>query len=102
MMRRVVFLGLWLAITSGVRANETLFVATPVTEPSEFTEGIEGPACDAAGNIFVVNFARRQTIGRVSPDGKGGGLRQLAGHEYRQWDPVQPGWRDVHRRLREP
>ncbi len=79
MMRRVVFLGLWLAITSGVRADETLFVATPVTEPSEFTEGIEGPACDAAGNIFVVNFARQQTIGRVSPDGKGEVFASLPG-----------------------
>jgi len=51
--------------------NEKLFVATPLTQPNEFTAGIEGPACDAQGNIFAVNFAEQGTIGRVTPAGKG-------------------------------
>jgi gluconolactonase len=34
-----------------------------------FTPGIEGPACDGAGNLYAVNFARQGTIGRVTPDG---------------------------------
>lgn len=46
-----------------------LLTAEPVTRPGEFTNGIEGPACDAEGNIYAVNLARRGTIGRVSPDG---------------------------------
>ncbi len=50
---------------------EKLFVATPLTQPGEFTPGIEGPACDAQGNIFAVNFKEQKTIGRVTPDGKG-------------------------------
>ena len=50
--------------------SEALFHATPFTEENSFTEGIEGPACDARGNIFAVNFTRQQTIGKVSPDGK--------------------------------
>ncbi len=50
--------------------SEALFYATPFTEENSFTEGIEGPACDARGNIFAVNFTRQQTIGKVSPDGK--------------------------------
>jgi gluconolactonase len=50
--------------------TELLFEATPLTEEGAFTEGIEGPACDAQGNIYAVNFARQQTIGRVTPDGK--------------------------------
>ncbi len=79
MIQRVVFLGLWLAISAGIHADETLFVATPVTQPTEFTAGIEGPACDAAGNIFAVNFARQQTIGRVAPDGKGEVFATLPG-----------------------
>ena len=54
-----------------VAANEKLFVATPLTKPGEFTPGIEGPACDANGNIFAVNFKSQQRIGRVTPDGKG-------------------------------
>jgi gluconolactonase len=49
---------------------EELFVAQPLTEVGGFTRGIEGPACDAAGNVYAVNFQRQQTIGRVSPDGQ--------------------------------
>ncbi len=52
-------------------ADEPLFVATPLTQPREFTIGIEGPACAADGNIYAVNFARQGTIGRVTPAGKG-------------------------------
>jgi gluconolactonase len=37
--------------------------------PSGFTAGIEGPACDAEGNLYAVNFVRQGTIGRVTPDG---------------------------------
>lgn len=59
--------------------NETLFKATPLTKPNEFTAGIEGPACDAAGNIFAVNFAEQGTIGRVTPDGKGEVFVKLEG-----------------------
>ena len=50
---------------------EELFKATALTKPGEFTKGIEGPACDKAGNVFAVNFKEQGTIGRVSPDGKG-------------------------------
>lgn len=51
-------------------AQERLFVATPATAKDAFTDGIEGPACDSKGNIYVVNFARQGTIGRVTPEGK--------------------------------
>jgi gluconolactonase len=51
--------------------KEQLFVAKPLTAAKSFTPGIEGPACDAAGNVYAVNFARQQTIGKVTPDGKG-------------------------------
>jgi gluconolactonase len=50
--------------------KEQLFVAKPFTDEKSFTEGIEGPNCDAAGNIYVVNYAKQQTIGKVTPDGK--------------------------------
>jgi sugar lactone lactonase YvrE len=59
----------------GVHAMDTreeqLFVAAPLTEAGSFTEGIEGPNCDAQGNVYAVNFARQGTIGKVTPDGKG-------------------------------
>lgn len=53
------------------QAGEELFVATPLTKPGEFTAGIEGPACDRAGNVFAVNYGEQGTIGRVSPQGAG-------------------------------
>jgi sugar lactone lactonase YvrE len=51
-------------------ASPPRFQATPLTAEGTFTRGIEGPACDAEGNIYAVNFARQQTIGRVTPDGQ--------------------------------
>jgi sugar lactone lactonase YvrE len=50
--------------------DEPLFLATPLTPDKLFTLGIEGPACDANGNIYAVNFDHEGTIGRVTPDGK--------------------------------
>src|SRR6202453_3471230 len=52
------------------QGDDKLFEARPLTNPKEFTPGIEGPACDRAGNIFAVNYAKEGTIGRVTPDGK--------------------------------
>jgi gluconolactonase len=62
----------WILLLSLLAAdpNEQLFKATPLTQPNEFTKGIEGPACDAQGNIYAVNFAEQGTIGRTTPDGK--------------------------------
>ncbi len=50
---------------------QSQFAATPFTEPHSFTGEIEGPACDREGNIYAVSFARKPTIGRITPDGKG-------------------------------
>ena len=49
--------------------NEELFVAQEFTPVNGFTSGIEGPACDAAGNLYAVNYARQHTIGKVTSDG---------------------------------
>ena len=49
--------------------NEALFVAQEFTPVNGFTSGIEGPACDAVGNLYAVNYARQHTIGKVTPDG---------------------------------
>lgn len=57
------------ALRAEVRAEEWK-VAKPTTAVGSFTTGIEGPACDAKGNLFAVNFDKQQTIGRVTPDGK--------------------------------
>ena len=48
-----------------------LHVARPLTEPGEFTPGIEGPACGRDGSIYAVNYGAQGTVGRVSPSGEG-------------------------------
>lgn len=52
-----------------VAAAEKLFVATPLTQ-GDFTTGIEGPACDRKGNIYVVSYRHARNIGRVTPKGR--------------------------------
>ncbi|MDF1752740.1 MAG: amidohydrolase family protein [Verrucomicrobiales bacterium] len=50
--------------------RDEMGVVTPYTRPGLFTGGIEGPACDAEGNLYAVNFSEQGTIGRVTTDGK--------------------------------
>ena len=45
---------------------EALFEARQLTPRGEYTFGIEGPAADAAGNLYVVNHLRQGTIGKVA------------------------------------
>jgi sugar lactone lactonase YvrE len=59
--------GAALACALPLRADEP--AASDFTEPGLFTGGIEGPACDAAGNVYAVNFQRQGAIGIVTPDG---------------------------------
>ncbi len=49
--------------------NEELFISQEFTPVNGFTSGIEGPACDASGNLYAVNYERQHTIGTVTPDG---------------------------------
>ena len=48
---------------------EYLYRSMVLTTPHGFTRGVEGPACDAAGNLYAVNFNHQGTIGKVTPDG---------------------------------
>ena len=64
----VLLLSAGLGWTAPAMAQD-LFVATPLTAERGFTAGIEGPAVDAAGNIYAVNFSRQQAIGIVTPQG---------------------------------
>ncbi len=50
-------------------ADEKLYQAEPL--PAEgFNELIEGPACDAAGNLYAVGFGAAENIAKVTPNGK--------------------------------
>ncbi|MFT5524857.1 MAG: gluconolactonase [Pirellulaceae bacterium] len=57
-------------LCAGQLYADELYTAKAVTEKDGFTPGIEGPACDAAGNIYAVNWKVQHTIGRTTPDGK--------------------------------
>ena len=43
--------------------EEQLYLSEEFTAPHGFTDWIEGPACDAAGNLYAGNYARKGTIG---------------------------------------
>ncbi len=47
-----------------------LYTSSQLTEVDGFTTGIEGPGCDAAGNLYAVNYQRQGTIGKVTPTGQ--------------------------------
>lgn len=64
---------------TGLADDQPLFVATPLTNTGAFTPGIEGPACDAAGNIYFVNGPWEQTIEKVTPQGHSEVLVTLPG-----------------------
>src|SRR5690349_16461061 len=46
-------------------AEDPLFVSKRITPQGEYTAGIEGPAVDASGNLYVVNFQQSGTIGKL-------------------------------------
>jgi gluconolactonase len=52
-------------------AEDLLWTAKPLTTEKSFTAGVEGPACDQAGNVYAVCFERNHTIGKVTPGGQG-------------------------------
>lgn len=48
---------------------ERLYTTEDFTQENIFTNNIEGPAFDAEGRLYVVNFGHDGTIGLVKPDG---------------------------------
>ena len=58
------------AAREGAAGDEALFVSSVLTEAGRFTSGIEGPACDVEGMLYVVNYQREGTIGKVTPRGE--------------------------------
>ncbi|MEW6642035.1 MAG: SMP-30/gluconolactonase/LRE family protein [Pseudomonadota bacterium] len=56
-----------LAWCGGAQADDKLFDSRQITPSGEYTFGIEGPAVDANGALFVVNFNKPGSIGRLAP-----------------------------------
>lgn len=64
------FVSTLLAIVSFMACTEEAPHGEDFTDEGLFSAGIEGPASDATGNIYAVNFAREGTIGIVTPEGE--------------------------------
>lgn len=47
-------------------AGDALYVSKRIAPPGEYTSGIEGPAVDAPGSLYVVNFGQSGTIGKLA------------------------------------
>jgi sugar lactone lactonase YvrE len=50
-------------------ADEQLFISSVFLPTGKFTTGIEGPACDAGGNLYAVSYGNPNAIGMVIPGG---------------------------------
>lgn len=57
-------------VVARLSADEPLWTARPLTEVDSFTAGIEGPNCDAEGNVYCVAYRTRSTIAKTTLDGK--------------------------------
>jgi sugar lactone lactonase YvrE len=56
-------------LSAAAAAESAVFESHQLTPAGEYTRGIEGPAVDANGALYVVNFQRQGTIGKVTPGG---------------------------------
>ena len=61
-------LSLFVAVGAAA-AEPKLLESRQVTPPGEYTSGIEGPAVDRDGNLFVVNLGKPGTIGKLPAGG---------------------------------
>lgn len=55
--------------TRAQQSNTPLYVSTDLVPVNSFTNGVEGPAVDAEGNIYAVNYQKQGTIGKITPAG---------------------------------
>ncbi|MEQ3528047.1 SMP-30/gluconolactonase/LRE family protein [Pseudoalteromonas sp. JC28] len=68
-MRKVIF-SLFLLQSSGYVAANTVVDTQDWITDGVFTQGIEGPAVDAAGVLYAVNHQQQGTIGKVTAQGR--------------------------------
>ena len=64
-------------LAAGYSCSETVHVPWDYTAEHVFTPGIEGPAVNASGELFAVNFENEGTIGVVDENGNGKIFLQL-------------------------
>jgi sugar lactone lactonase YvrE len=54
----------WMTVSSAAAQPDAVH-SRQVTPAGEYTFGIEGPAVDRGGNLYVVNFGKQGTIGKL-------------------------------------
>ena len=72
MKTRTMLLTIMSCLFIGITAQAQTPAARETTDllpECTFTNGIEGPATDKAGNLYAVNYGKEGTIGIVRPDG---------------------------------
>jgi gluconolactonase len=71
-MKTSFFLLAAMAACNAAAAQGALYQAQDLTKENMFSQNIEGPNFDKAGNLYVVNFQKDGTIGKISTsDGSG-------------------------------
>lgn len=70
-MRYFIFTLVSLVLISLTSCKSLSDTAVDFTREHVFTKGIEGPATNSKGELFVVNFEKEGTIGKVDHKGKG-------------------------------
>lgn len=68
-MKRFLFFIWSLIVPASILAQTDPFVAKDLTAENLFTDNIEGPNVDQHNNLFVVNYQKDGTIGKVASDG---------------------------------
>lgn len=68
-----------IGVTLTLGSCQNVYKSEDFTGENVFTAGIEGPAVDAAGYIYAVNFAEEGTIGRVDSLGNASLFARLPG-----------------------
>lgn len=67
-IRHLMLLATLSLATAPALAAPKLFESKQITPSGEYTFGIEGPAVDRNGNLFVVNLGKPGTIGKLAPE----------------------------------
>ncbi len=71
-MKTILSISVFLTLLLNVcTAQKALFKAMDFTGEGLFSQNIEGPAFDVAGNLYVVNFGRDGIIGKIDHRGVG-------------------------------
>src|SRR5688572_17773222 len=68
-MKKILVILFIVSINAAAQDTTSYYIARDLTEENLFSTNIEGPNVDRDGNLYVVNYQKDGTIGKVGPDG---------------------------------